>query len=44
MRFGDWDILLFPDASHVPLQEFRTACFVVQEGKSSFSYTSRIPS
>jgi len=32
MRFQDWDILLFPDGSHVPIQEFRTACFLVQDG------------
>lgn len=27
MRFENWDILLFPQASGTPLQEFRTECY-----------------
>lgn len=30
MRYLDWDVLLFPghqNSSHVPLKEFRTACY-----------------
>lgn len=34
MRFQNWDVLLFPagdsseEANHIPLREFRTACYV----------------
>ncbi|KAF2218880.1 hypothetical protein BDZ85DRAFT_299266 [Elsinoe ampelina] len=31
MRYQDWDILLFPRGSHIPLQEFRTSPFLIQE-------------
>ncbi|KAK1824016.1 hypothetical protein LTR12_001549 [Friedmanniomyces endolithicus] len=31
MRFQDWDVLLFPSGSHVPLREFRTACYAQQD-------------
>ena len=37
MRYQDWDVLLFPNpeegdtaSTHVPLREFRTACYTVQ--------------
>ncbi|KAF5851624.1 hypothetical protein GGP41_004428 [Bipolaris sorokiniana] len=30
MRYNDWDVILFPRDSHVPIQEFKTACFVSQ--------------
>ncbi|EUC30705.1 hypothetical protein COCCADRAFT_39088 [Bipolaris zeicola 26-R-13] len=30
MRYDDWDVILFPRNSHVPIQEFKTACFVSQ--------------
>lgn len=30
MRYDDWDVILFPKDSHVPIQEFKTACFVSQ--------------
>ncbi|KAF2846966.1 hypothetical protein T440DRAFT_482213 [Plenodomus tracheiphilus IPT5] len=34
MRYDDWDVILFPKDSHVPLQEFKTACYVsANEGK-----------
>jgi len=37
MRYQSWDIILFPGGCHVPIQEFRTACFAVQQnGKSRF--------
>ena len=32
MRFQDWDVLLFPAGSQVPVREFRTACFAQQNG------------
>ena len=32
MRFQDWDVLLFPRGSQVPIREFRTACFAQQDG------------
>ena len=31
MRYDDWDVILFPKDSHVPTQEFKTACYVSQE-------------
>ena len=31
MRYMNWDVLLFPDGSKVPLQEFKTGCFVTQD-------------
>ncbi|KAF7177147.1 hypothetical protein CNMCM7691_004881 [Aspergillus felis] len=31
MRYENWDVLLFPESSKVPIQEFRTQCFVTQE-------------
>lgn len=31
MRYKDWDVLLFEQSSPVPLQEFRVACYVVQD-------------
>jgi hypothetical protein len=27
MRYDDWDVILFPKDSHVPIQEFKTACY-----------------
>jgi hypothetical protein len=29
MRYNDWDILLFPGISTVPIQEFKTDCYAV---------------
>ncbi|KAI8933888.1 hypothetical protein NX059_009585 [Plenodomus lindquistii] len=35
MRYDDWDVILFPRDSPVPIQEFKTACFVSpDEGNS----------
>jgi len=31
MRYLDWDVLLFPHASHIPIKEFRVACYLQQE-------------
>ncbi|KAI4648591.1 uncharacterized protein J4E78_008654 [Alternaria triticimaculans] len=31
MRYDDWDVILFPKDSHVPIQEFKTACYVSHE-------------
>lgn len=31
MRYINWDILLFPDGSKVPLQEFKTRCYVTED-------------
>ncbi|OCK95300.1 uncharacterized protein K441DRAFT_556078 [Cenococcum geophilum 1.58] len=30
MRYEYWDVILFPAESHIPIQEFRTACYVSQ--------------
>lgn len=31
MRYDDWDVLLFPQGSRVPIKEFRVDCRVVQD-------------
>lgn len=31
MRYENWDVLLFPGASKVPIQEFKTQCFVTRD-------------
>lgn len=31
MRYEDWDVILFPRDSHVPIQEFKTACYSSQD-------------
>lgn len=31
MRYGNWDVLLFPHGSKTPMQEFRTQCFVTRD-------------
>lgn len=31
MRYMNWDLLLFPNASRVPLQEFKGACYVTPD-------------
>ncbi|KAJ5558087.1 hypothetical protein N7535_009574 [Penicillium sp. DV-2018c] len=38
MRYRNWDVLLFPGGSgpKVPIQEFRTGCFVTKERDSPF--------
>lgn len=34
MRFEDFDVLLFPHGGHVPIREFRTACFAQQDPRT----------
>lgn len=36
MRFENWDILLFPQASGIPLQEFRTECYGIVNRMSAY--------
>jgi hypothetical protein len=31
MRYENWDVLLFPANSKVPVQEFKTQCFVTRD-------------
>ncbi|KAF2476138.1 uncharacterized protein BDR25DRAFT_278949 [Lindgomyces ingoldianus] len=31
MRYENWDVILFPRDSHIPIQEFKTACYVSQD-------------
>ncbi|KAK7739246.1 hypothetical protein SLS62_011272 [Diatrype stigma] len=31
MRYEDWDVLLFPKGSKVPMKEFKTNCHVIQD-------------
>ncbi|KAI1638446.1 hypothetical protein F4809DRAFT_253633 [Biscogniauxia mediterranea] len=37
MRFEDWDVLLFPKDSKIPMKEFKTNCHVVHD--TEFAYT-----
>ncbi|RYO92122.1 hypothetical protein DL766_010292 [Monosporascus sp. MC13-8B] len=37
MRYEDWDVLLFPKGSKIPMKEFKTNCHVVQDAE--FPYT-----
>ncbi|RYP44522.1 hypothetical protein DL768_009017 [Monosporascus sp. mg162] len=37
MRYEDWDVLLFPKDSNIPMKEFKTNCHVVQDAE--FPYT-----
>ncbi|KAH7138509.1 hypothetical protein B0J11DRAFT_587874 [Dendryphion nanum] len=30
MRYENWDVIIFPRDSHIPVQEFRTACYATQ--------------
>ncbi|KAI1820150.1 hypothetical protein F4861DRAFT_543223 [Xylaria intraflava] len=38
MRFEEWDVLLFPKDSKVPIKEFKTNCHVVHDAE--FAYTN----
>ncbi|KAL1963225.1 hypothetical protein VTN77DRAFT_8550 [Rasamsonia byssochlamydoides] len=40
MRYENWDVLLFPEGSKVPIQEFRTQCFVTRDRESPYLLTS----
>ena len=42
MRYENWDILLFPEASRVPIQEFKTQCFVVKDTDSPYLQNSTV--
>ena len=36
MRYENWDVLLFPEGSKVPIQEFKTQCFVTKDSDSPY--------
>ncbi|KAL2832274.1 hypothetical protein BJY01DRAFT_260269 [Aspergillus pseudoustus] len=36
MRYENWDVLLFPANSKVPVQEFKTQCFVTRDRDSPY--------
>ncbi|PKY00636.1 hypothetical protein P168DRAFT_313405 [Aspergillus campestris IBT 28561] len=36
MRYENWDVLLFPDTSKIPIQEFKTQCFVTKDRDSPY--------
>ncbi|EEH36475.2 hypothetical protein PAAG_06893 [Paracoccidioides lutzii Pb01] len=38
MRFENWDVLLFPEGSKVPIQEFKTQCFVTRDTESPYMH------
>lgn len=39
MRYQNWDVLLFPEASKIPIQEFKTTCHVIKDqGSLSFDF------
>ncbi|KAK3723144.1 hypothetical protein LTR37_001867 [Vermiconidia calcicola] len=45
MRYQDWDVLLFPageEGAHVPIKEFKTACYVEQP-ESNGHHATPIP-
>ena len=31
MRYDNWDVILFPQDSAIPIQEFRTACYTTYD-------------
>ncbi|TAQ89564.1 hypothetical protein B7494_g2131 [Chlorociboria aeruginascens] len=41
MRYQNWDVLIFPNDSKIPMQEFKTTCQVIQD--SEFHYSQRDP-
>lgn len=36
MRYENWDVLLFQEGSRVPIQEFKTQCFVTRDTDSPY--------
>ncbi|KAF3062820.1 NADH dehydrogenase (ubiquinone)-like protein [Daldinia childiae] len=40
MRFEDWDVLLFPRDSKIPMKEFKTNCHVVHDNEFAYSHGS----
>ncbi|KAE8349039.1 hypothetical protein BDV28DRAFT_163916 [Aspergillus coremiiformis] len=39
MRYENWDVLLFPENSKVPIQEFKTQCFVIKDKGSPYLHS-----
>ncbi|KAK8050104.1 hypothetical protein PG994_011834 [Apiospora phragmitis] len=37
MRYEDWDLLIFPQDSKIPLKEFKTQCHVVHDPEFAFT-------
>ncbi|KAJ5890604.1 uncharacterized protein N7473_006832 [Penicillium subrubescens] len=42
MRYETWDVLLFPASSRVPIQEFKTQCFVTRDLESPYLQSPEI--
>ncbi|KAL4961215.1 uncharacterized protein BDV14DRAFT_127829 [Aspergillus stella-maris] len=42
MRYENWDVLLFPMTSKVPVQEFKTQCFVTRDRESPYLHNPAI--
>lgn len=40
MRYRNWDVLLFPEGSKVPIQEFKTQCFVTKDKDSPYLHSA----
>ncbi|KAI1134994.1 hypothetical protein F5Y05DRAFT_421751 [Hypoxylon sp. FL0543] len=40
MRYEDWDLLLFPRDSKIPLKEFKTNCHVVHDNEFAYTHGS----
>ncbi|KAJ5355742.1 hypothetical protein N7517_010351 [Penicillium concentricum] len=40
MRYRNWDVLLFPGGSKVPIQEFKTQCFVTKDKHSPYLHNA----
>ncbi|KAI8959610.1 hypothetical protein F5Y11DRAFT_350363 [Daldinia sp. FL1419] len=40
MRYEDWDVLLFPRDSKIPMKEFKTNCHVVHDNELAYSHGS----
>lgn len=43
MRYQHWDVLLFPGDSKIPIQEFDTKCYALQQGREVSSFHLRTP-
>ncbi|KAI9835467.1 MAG: hypothetical protein M1819_002385 [Sarea resinae] len=43
MRYLDWDVIIFPENSRVPIQEFKTGCFVVQDPETTLQQSHGLP-
>ncbi|OAX80777.1 hypothetical protein ACJ72_04885 [Emergomyces africanus] len=42
MRFENWDVLLFPEGSKVPIQEFKTQCLVTRDSESPYMHIDSV--